>query len=512
MKILNFFLVIALFFAGCSSSDKNCGKTIRIALNQNPPTLDTRKSGDTTSSALHFLLYSGLTHISKDNKVENDLAEEISISEDGTEYTFTLREGYWSDGSLITAEDFARSWKEILAPTFPAPNAPLLYPIKNAREMKEGKCDPSEVGISALDERTLKITLNRPTPYFLRLTSFCTFFPMKIHSNGGFLTSGPFLLKTWLHNDQLVLKANPKFHNQEKIQVDTLKLFVVESESTALKMFEQGELDFVGGVMCQLPIDLVGHYIQENKARLKPFPATARFYFNNRIPPFHNKKIRKGISLAIDREAIVQALAPLPAKVATGVVPPLLKSEDSTYPANIAGDARAIFEEGLREEGLESLPEIPLLYAISEMHDKVVQVIQEQLREKLGITVVLEGLDFKHYLKKIRSRNYVTAHGKWIAQYNDPINILDPFKHKNSAMNIPGWESPEFIECLEASAYAKTSEERSKLLDRAEEVMSEEVPVYSLFHWSDYYLLNPKINDFYICSTSPPQCSDIEVK
>ncbi len=504
MKIVQILCAATLIFAGCSSTKESNRKTLRVALCKEPPTIDTRKSGDTLSSVLHFLLNCGFTRITENNEVANDLAESIDISDDGLTYIFTLKDTYWSDGSQITAADFEENWKTVLSPDFPAPNVQMFYCIINAKKAKEGSCAIDEVGIKALDSKRLKVSLHTPTPFFLQLTAFCPFFPMKNSSDGKHISSGPFVLEKWDHNNQLLFSANPKYHNHKKVGVDNLELLIVENEGTALKMFEQGELDYVGGCMCALPIDLVGQYIRDKKASIKPLASTARIYFNTTVPPFHNRKIRKAISLALDRDEIIQALAPLPVQPATGVIPPMLKRIGATPPV-IEGDAKALFLEGLKEEGLESMPEIDLLYPNNEINNKVVQVAQEQLRKNLGIIIHLDGLDFKHYVQRLIGRDYMMAEGKWVSQFNDPINILSCFENSEDMMNIPSWENSRYQKKLNKSAYVKSPMERLLLLERAEQIISDELPICPLFHSNDYYILSPKVNNVYICSTRPPE-------
>lgn len=504
MKIVQIICVAVLIFTGCSDTKESNQRTLRVALCKEPPTIDTRKSSNIYSSVVHLLLNCGLTRVTDKNEVANDLAESISISEDGLTYIFTLKKAYWSDGSRITAKEFEKNWKTVLSPDFPAPNAQMLYCITNAKKAKEGNCSMDKVGIEALDITKLKVSLNEPTPFFLRLTASCTFFPMKHSIDKKHLSSGPFVLDKWEHNNQLLFSCNPKYHNQKKIGADKLELIVVENEETALKMFEQGELDYVGGCMCSLPLDLISQYIQDKKVNFMPLAATAELHFNTNIPPFNNLKIRKAVSLALNCNEIIQAIAPFPAKPAISLVPTMLKRAGATPPV-MEGDAKTLFQEGLKEEGLENLQEINFLYTISEMNDKIGQVIQQQLRENLGLTIHLERVDFKYFLHRLERHDFMMAKGGWTAQFNDPINILTRYKYSRNETNYSNWEKNSYKKILDKSTHAKTPMERLKILEKAEQILNNESPVYPLFQWDDCYIQSPKVNDVYICSTRPPE-------
>ena len=509
MKIVQILFAATLIFSGCSSPTESNQKTIRLAIIKDPPTIDTRKSSDAFSSMMHFLLNSGLTRITKKNKVINDLAESIDISEDGLTYLFTLKNTYWSDGSLITAKDFEENWKTVLSPEFPAPCVQMLYCIANAKEAKEGHCSIDEIGVEALDDKRLKVSLNTPTPFFLRLTAFPTYFPMKHSSDGKHLSSGPFVLDKWEHNSQLFLTANPKYHNRKNIDTEKLEFIVVENEGTAMKMFEQGEIDYVGGLLCPIPLDTMSQYVREKKAKFTPIPATARIYFNTATPPFNNLKIRKAISLAIDRDEIIQAIAPFPARPATGLVPTIIKRTNALPPV-LEGDAKALFEEGLKEEGFENIQEINMIYCSSEMNDKTVLVIQQQIRKALGLTIHLEAVEFQNYLHRLKGGDYMMALGKWLAQFSDPISILSCFKYASEDRNFTNWENSSFQKKLKKSAYVKNPLERMRILEKAEQIISNELPICPLFHWDDCYIHNSKANNVYFSGAGPPEWTEIE--
>ncbi|NGX37188.1 MAG: Oligopeptide-binding protein OppA, partial [Chlamydiae bacterium] len=261
---------MSFLFSGCQKTSLPPPIAQRLNLNipSDPATLDPRKGGDLISSLFHFLLFDGLVRQDDDDNISPSLAETIDISEDRTVYTFHLRDAYWSDGTPITAWDFEKSWKDILHPDFPAMNAHLLYPIKNAEGAKMGISSLSEVGIKSLDARVLEITLERPTPYFLDLIAFCVFYPVNSeidhshpewdqNSGKNFICSGPFILKEWKRNNVIVLAKNPHYHRANSVILQEIQLSMVSSEMTSLQMYEKGEIDILGQPMIPILTDAI---------------------------------------------------------------------------------------------------------------------------------------------------------------------------------------------------------------------------------------------------------------
>ena len=241
--------VLLLLLAACQKpTPPACKQQLNLNIPSDPATFDPRKGGDVISSMFHFLLYDGLVRLTADGQIQNALAEKIEISEDRITYTFTLRSANWSNGKPILARDFEHSWKAILDPAFPAANAHLLYPIKNAEQIKKGLLPASELGLHAVDEKTLVVELDHPTPYFLEVIAFCVFYPVQSDLDPNWedqvdstiLSSGPFLLKEWKRNNQIILVKNPHYHSAEVIQLPTIHVSMVDSEMTALQMFEKG--------------------------------------------------------------------------------------------------------------------------------------------------------------------------------------------------------------------------------------------------------------------------------
>lgn len=515
MKQLLTLLLAALFcIAGGSCQKKEASelkhvKQIRLNIRGEPATLDPRKGGDLISSELQILLFEGLTRLNPDGSIELGQAKAIEISYDKTVYTFHLRETYWSNGKPVTAYDFEKAWMDILDPHFPSVNAYLFYPIKNAEAAKKGKIPLSEIGIHAIDNHTLVVTLEKPTPYFLKLTSFCGFCPIskeadqhnpKWSYNKGkhFVTNGPYILKEWKHNNQIVLTRNPYYWEKEQVLSDTIHLSMVANATTALEMFEKGQLDMIGNPLCDIPVEAALKYEKKGELLHKPVPYTAIIAFNAQQFPFSNRNLRKAFSYAINRQEIVENITQLNEQVALNAIPPILKNSRyrKFFEDHAEQQAKGLFEQGLQELGIkkEELREIVYYYSTSDANYKMAQALQQQWQNTFGIPIKLCNLDYRILMNKLTKKDFTLAQCAWVAQYNDQISLLERFKFRDNAKNYAGWENPTFIRLLDQSAY-ETPEERIATLEQAEELFLQEMPIAPIYHGNYIFLVQPKFKN-----------------
>ena len=236
------FAAVLLFLSACGSPVSESA-TLRLSFNTSPATLDPRKSGDFVSSTLIRLIFDGLTRCLPGGDVEPALAQRIDISPDGLLYTFHLRKAYWTDGHPVAAQDFERSWKKILDPSFSSLCAYLLFPIKNAEKCAKGEAPLSEVGIQSIDSRTLRVELERPAPFFLSLTAFPLYLPIPSHTEQDPkrppVCNGPFRIDSLIPNSEIRLVKNRRFWNVGHISLDAIHISVIPDENTAFQMFEQ---------------------------------------------------------------------------------------------------------------------------------------------------------------------------------------------------------------------------------------------------------------------------------
>jgi oligopeptide transport system substrate-binding protein len=504
-----FLLLCACLLGGCQNPEPPPAcRLLRLNVPGEPATLDPRKEGDILSSTFHFLLFDGLTRACPDGSVVPAQAASIDLSEDHLTYTFHLKQGRWSDGSPVTSYDFAESWKKILSPEFHAVNAYLFYPIKQAEPAKRGRVPLEEVGISTPDAHTLVVTLEAPTPYFLKLVSFYAFYPVSRRQDaacplwakeGGdtFVCNGPFLLKEWKHNSHILLEKNPLYWNERQIHTDQIHFSMVRDEATALRLYEQGGLDFLGNPLSPIPVDALPKLAAQGLLHTHPVAGTTACVFNTQTFPFSNAHLRWAFALAIDRSALAAHVLQPGEEIALGPVPPLLKQGKRTSFFRDADveRARALLQQGLQELGLPASALDGIVYTHNTMATsrRVAQAMQQQWKQTLGVHVALEALEPKVLLNKLCNRGYTFAHTQWLAQYDDQMTILERFKWQHSAKNYPSWQHPEYIRLLDRSAQEPTPEARLATLEAAEAVLMADMPLTPLYHWSSSFIATPRL-------------------
>lgn len=473
-------------------------KTLRISLIHDPSTLDPRLGGDLVSSQMHFLLFEGLTRLTSEGLIAFAQANSVDISDDGLLYTFHLRPTRWSNGDPVTAHDFERSWKKILDPHFPAPNAHLLYPIQNAAEAKLGNAPPEMIGISALNDQTLQVSLEHPTPYFLHLISFCVFFPAhrsaETSSPLSLISNGPYTLTTWKHQHELVLIKNPQYWEKKRILSENISISIIPHTDTALKLFEKGDLDLIGNVAAPLPLNALPSLHRQGKLKKQSVAASTLLYFNTSAFPFHNANLRRAFAKAIEREEIVKHITQLEEPTGIYPLPPQLRPfSDSKEPPSLS--AQEFLSLALEELNLskEDLPPLTYCYSASEEHHSIAQAIQQQILKNLGITLHLESCESKIFLDRLVKRDYTLAQTIWMAQYPDPMSLLERLKFKENAKNYAHWEDPRYIALLNQATH-ETGATRFETLRQAETLLLEEVPLTAIYHWELSYMLQPHLS------------------
>lgn len=502
---LSFFL-----FLGCDKTPKE-QKTLKISFKIDPPTLDARKSGYPESSVALYLLFSGLTELTKDG-IQPSLAKSYEISKDKKTYTFHLRDNIrWSDGEKITAYDFEYSWKKIADPKFPSLCPHLLYPIENAEEIIKKEMDVDKLGIKAVDEKTFVVKLKNPIPYFLSLTSYCVFFPVAKHidekypnwesDEKHFVSSGPFALKRWHKSNKIILKKNGLYWNKNNIRLNKIHISIVDNENTCLQMFENGELDWAGAAISPLPIDSIPAILKKKEHKITPIGGTTFCAFNTEKVPFNNKNIRKAFSLAIDRKSIVENITQARELVATKLLPPILmnnKNIDLIEDNNIS-QAKELFEMGLKELDVKKEDlNITLSCGSVIFFKKQAEALQEQWQKTFGIPVKLEQVEEKVMYYRLHKHSFQMAMCYWLAQYNDPMNIFERFKYKTHSKNYTNWESKKYISLLNSVDKISDGKKRMELLKKAEKILSKEVPFTTIHHHNYITLTKPNVEGIFI--------------
>ena len=501
-KIVLFFSILLTFLSGCQKSGPVSHQSLKINIGSDPQTLDPRMARDMNASSVVRMLFEGLTRVSKSGETELALAEKVEVSTDCTRFVFYLKRTLWSNGDPVTAQDFAASWKSSLAPEFATDLAYQLYPIRGAREAKKGEISVEEIGIRTPDDHTLIVELEYPTPYFLELLSMPIFSP--IHRSAlenpdwflqpqTYVGNGPFSLQSWKHSDCLTVQKNKLYREKEEVKLELIDM-VMLSTDTEIRMFEDDKLDWAGSPLSTLPIDAIRHLKNSKDLKISPLSGTYFLRVNTsetvdgKINPLSNQKFRQALAMSIDKEAIAKHILQGGQLCANTLVPPEMELKTRVASFVDSSELRKLCEEFQAEP-------IVLSFSGSERNASIAQALQKQWEEKLGIRVVLESIESKVYFQRVSQKNYQLAAGSWIADFNDPINFLEVFKHKLGSTNNTGWEDSKYIDLLNRSAICRESEARKELLSEAETILMEQLPILPIFHFAMNYLQTPQLED-----------------
>jgi len=501
------YLLFAIFFltAGCQQSGNSSKNMFRISIEAEPTTLDPRKARDLNTVTICRMLYEGLTRISKEGTIEFAVAKGVDVLEGGLKYVFHLKKTIWSNGSPLTSADFASSWKEILDPKFPSDVAYQLYVIKNAKKVKCGEMGMEKVGIETPDPFTLVVELEQPTPYFLELCSLSSWLPVPQKTAKDnpdwalepltFVGNGPFTLKNWHRGDSIQVTKNERYWEANRVQLAGVDIAIM-LPNTELRMFEEGKLDWAGSPLSTIPADALPHYKEDRSLNISPFSGTC-FLRVNTMPivqgkanPLCNPNLRRALSLAINRQQIVEHLLQGGQRPAMCLVPKEMGlSEEGFFEDGASDKARVLLSSCTVNEPMT------IVFAPSQRNMTVAQAIQKQWESALGLKVELKPLEYKVFLQTMKEKAYQLAIGTWTADFNDPINFLEVFKYSSASTNNTSWENPKYIDLLDRSAVCRNQDERRELLRKAEELLMDEMPILPIFHFSMNYLQGDGVQD-----------------
>jgi oligopeptide transport system substrate-binding protein len=509
---LNAFALLSLFgliFVGCQFSQedhpsKESLHTIKISSKEDPQSLDPRLIRDLPSVTHIHMLYEGLMRYNGYGKPTLALAEKVDISEDNKTYTFYLRPSTWSNGDPLTAYDFEYTWKSVLDPKTPAPNANQLYVIKGAKEAKEGKGQIESVGIRASSPKILIVELESPTPYFLELAATHFYLPVskKWIDEGSqsekLISNGPFHLLSFKHHNEITAMKNPLYWDANSVKINKI-LYQILDENTGLQLFETGQLDWHGSPTSTLPADSIHTLKAQGLLQIKPGAGTHWIRFNTDANPFQNTKLRRAFALAIDRKGLVEHVLQGNQIPAMAVVPPSLKLSTHYFDDHDVPAAWNLFQEALEElkVSIDDFPVIALCYIQSDRSSRIAQALQQQWQKAFGIEVKLEICDNKSYFQRLTSHEYQMSLGSWFADILDPMYFLSLFEYRSNSTNNTQWENAKYAELLKKSSEENSEHKRMNLLHQAEGILMMDMPVAPLFFSNFNYLKQPQLKGVY---------------
>ncbi len=483
-----------------------------FALAADPETFDTAKMSGAPEGRIAFNVFEGLMmpnvtteELSDPSKlVVPGVAESFEVSEDGKTYTFKLRaDAKWSDGTPLTANDFVESWKRVLTPGFPADYAQMMWVIDGAEAFNKGEeKDWANVGVKAVDDQTLVVNLKAPTPYFVELVAFYTFFPTpkKVIDEKGdawtkpenIVSNGPYVVESYKPQQEIVLAANEHYWDAKNLKIPKAKLRIIPDATARVTAYKTGELHWSGA---GLPVAQISSLLTHPDYYREPLLGVYYYRINvGKEGALQKPEIRQALGLAIDRQSLVDNTLNGLYTVADSFVPPIAGYESVTkteYNIKKAKDALAAggFADG------KDFPEVSLLYNTDENHKLVAESVQDMWKRTLKADVKLNNKEWKTYLQDVDTMSYEIARAGWIGDFNDPMTFLDMWVTDNGN-NDTGWSNAEYDKLIADASAAVDPAQRTELLQKAEKLLLEKGPVIPIYFYSTNGLRSSKLQGF----------------
>lgn len=514
----------ATLLGACSAPDP--GRTIPVGgasgtelaaeqiLNKNngaePQTLDPHRAEGVPASNILRDLFEGLVSEAPDGSLIPGAAETWQINDDGTVYTFTLRaDGRWSNGDPVTAADFAYGIQRSVDPATLSQYSSILFPIVNAEQIVKGELSPEQLGVTALDDRTLEIRLIGPTPYFLGLLTHSTTYAVhrpsvekfgnRFARAGQLVGNGAYRLDEWVVQSHIRLLRSEKYWDDENTVIDEVNYFPIENQDAMLKRYRADELDFTQ----DLPFKQIA-WIRENIADqlyISPYLGSYYYSLNLTLPPFAGApKLRRALALAIDRDVLTEKIT------GSGEIPAYSWTPRVTgytqQPPDWAGwtqekrntEARRLFKESGHSEANPLT--IQILYNTSENHKRIAIAIASMWKQVLGVETKLLNQEWKVFLETRKQKTMPgVARNGWIGDYNDAYSFTQLLASDNE-QNDSGFANDEYDALLDRAAVEPDMQQRAELMEAAERLMLEEQPIIPIYFYVSKHLIKPWVGGF----------------
>jgi len=506
--------LLAFVAAGCARHENPADAGIRtgtllIGNGAEPQDLDPQVVTVLSDQNIMMALFEGLTALDEQTtKPVPAAAERWESSADGLTWTFHLRaELKWSNGEPLTASDFVASWRRVLDPAMASENGWYFYAVKNAEAFNSGRLrDFSAVGLAAPDARTLVIQLEHPTPFLPALVSLPSWFPVNPRvvakfggqdrrgsawtRPGNHVGNGPFRLAEWTPNSRIVVVRNPHYWDDARNRLNRIEFSAIENPETEERDFRVGQLH----VTYFLPLDKIPAWREHDPARLRLDPQSQANFLRLNVtrPPLNDARVRRALSLAIDRETLTRTVLRGSRQPAFALTPP--GTGGYTARAGVHADfdaARGLLAEAGFPGG-RGLPELELQCRNDGINPKLAEAFQEIWRRELGVRVAIAPLEQKTWIQNQQTLSYGITLAAWTADYPDPVTFLGLFSSDN-AYNWTGWRNPEYDRLLAEAARTLEPVARYEVFQQAEKLLLEEAPVAPVYVGAQTYLIHPAV-------------------
>lgn len=493
----------------------DAAKTISLNAGMEPTGLNTLTSTYSIEFALFKHMYENLVTLDDDDNTVPGAAESWDYDEDTLTYTFHLRkDGVWTNGDPVTANDFEFAWSQALNPDVASDYAYFLYFIKNAEKYFNGEVTWDEVGVKVVDDYTLEVTMEQPTPYALFLFSFGTLAPINqrfyeavgadLYSTEAqyFCTNGPFALTEWSHNDKIVMQKNDAWHGAADVEVEEIDWKIITDANAALSSFLAGDLDMVGLGTGELikQATAAGATIQSYT------DGTAFYiYFNNNDQYLSNVNLRRALFNAIDEQKEIDTVWQNDNEPMTSFTAPGVAAADGTSFAGKVGElyAPSRDQEKAKEYLATALSELGCTVDDLSAHLSIdcgdsptsiaeASFYQEQWRQVLGIEVAVNSMITKQGSQNRKTGNYVMSITGWGPDYNDPNTFLDMWV-TDGGNNQTGFSNERYDELIDLAAKETDLEKRESYFIECEQIIADQLPIGPAFWRAPSYACSDKI-------------------
>ena len=474
-----------------------------------PETLDVHKSVGIPESWIELDLFEGLLVPGPKGELAPGAAESWTVSDDGRTYSFKLRaDGRWSDGTPVTAQDFVYSWRRLVDPRTAAPYAYFLDRVVGAKAVRLGQKPVEALGVRAVDDRSFEVSLVGPTSYFLSMLTNNSTFPVSranveqdgdaFTKPGHLVSNGAYVLAEDVPQSHMTLRKNPQFHDAANVKIDTVRYVVTEDVDSELSRFQAGELD----VTTEVPSQQVPALRQSHADQLHIAPYLGIYFYAINLthePWKSSPELRRALSLAIDRDVIVDKVAQGNQIPAYSFVPPGTDGFPAWQPeeagwtqARRDAEAKALLAKA--GYGPDRPLQVKITYNTSENHKKTAVAIAAMWKQKLGVDTTLENLEWSTYLTVHHQKQFQDfARTGWIGQYNDANFFLELERSGIGELSTSEYANPAFDALLDQASAETDAGKRAGILQQAERLMIADTPVIPLYFYTSRHLVSPDV-------------------
>jgi oligopeptide transport system substrate-binding protein len=494
---------------GASGSEFADEQVLHKGNGAEPQTLDPHRAQGVPEGNILRDLFEPLVMEAPNGELIPGAAESWNLSEDGRVYTFKLRaDGRWSNGDRVTADDWVFSLRRGLDPATLSVYSGILYPIKNASAVNRGELVPDQLGVRAIDELTLEITLASPTPFFLGLLNHSMAYPVhppsvaehgeRFARPGNLVSNGAYVLQDWVVQSHIELVRNPSYREDPATTIDQVFYYPIENADAVFARYRADELDFTTTIPIRqlefIKASLPQDYVQS------PYLGVYYYGLNLTKPPFKDQPgLRKALSMAIDREIITEKLSGAGELPAYGWVPAVqgYAQQQPEWAAWTRDERHAEARRLYAAAGYtaDNPLVVEVLYNTSQDHKRLAIAISSMWKQVLGIETRLLNQEWKVYLQTRTLKNTQVFRSGWIGDYNDAHTFAE-LLHSQNAQNDSGWVNQDYDELLEQAALEIDLEKRARLLEAAERVLLNDTPIIPIYFYISKHLIKPWVGGF----------------